>query len=43
MGNKFTVINSTEENKNKKRDHLYRIARMSELWERQYYTALEKS
>lgn len=43
MGNKFTVINSTEEDKNKKRDHLYRIARMSELWERQYYTALEKS
>lgn len=43
MGNKFTVINSTEENKNKKRDHLYRIARMSELWERQYYSALEKS
>lgn len=43
MGNKFTVINSTEEDKNKKRDHLYRIARMSELWERQYYTALEKT
>lgn len=43
MGNKFTVINSTEEDKNKKRDHLYRIARMSELWERQYYSALEKS
>ena len=43
MSSKFTVIESTDEDKNKERDHLYRIARMSELWERQYYTALEKS
>lgn len=43
MDNKFTVINSTEEDKNKEMERLYRIARISELWERQYYTALEKS
>lgn len=43
MGNKFTVINSTDEDKNKEMDHLYRIARVSELWERQYLSALEKS
>lgn len=43
MDNKFTVINSTDEDKSKEMERLYRIARMSELWERQYYTALEKS
>lgn len=43
MDNKFTVINSTEEDKNKEMDRLYRIARISELWERQYHTALEKA
>lgn len=43
MDNRFTVINSTEEDKNKEMERLNRIARMSELWERQYYTALEKA
>lgn len=43
MNNKFTVINSTGADKNKEMDRVYRIARLSELWERQYYTALEKS
>ncbi len=43
MDNKFTVINSTDEDKNKEMDRVYRIARISELWERQYYSALEKT
>ena len=43
MDNKFTVINSTDEDKNKEMDRVYRIARLSELWERQYYSALEKA
>ena len=43
MSNKFTVINSTDEDKNKEWNRIYRIAKLSELWERQYYTALEKS
>lgn len=43
MSNKFTVINSTDEDKNKEMNRIYKIARLSELWERQYYTALEKS
>ena len=43
MDNKFTVINSTNEDKNKEMNRVNRIARLSELWERQYYTALEKS
>lgn len=43
MDNKFTVINSTDEDKNKEMDRIYRIARLSELWEKQYYAALEKS
>ena len=43
MNNKFTVINSTDEDKSIEMDRVYRIAKMNELWERQYYTALEKS
>lgn len=43
MDNKFTVINSTDEDKNKEMDRVYRIARVSELWERQYYSALEEA
>lgn len=43
MNNKFEIINSTDEDKNKEMDRIYRIARLNELWERQYYTALEKS
>lgn len=43
MSDKFAVINSTEEDKNKEMDRIYRVAKMNEIWERQYYTALEKS
>lgn len=43
MDNKFTVINSTEEDKSKEMDRVYRVARISELWERQYYSALEEA
>ena len=43
MSNKFTVINSTDEDKNKEMNRVHKIAKMNELWERQYYTALEKS
>ena len=43
MSDKFTVINSTDEDNSKEMDRIYRIARISELWERQYYTALEKA
>ena len=43
MDNKFTIINSTDEDKNKEMDRVYRTARVSELWERQYISALEKS
>ena len=43
MDNKFTVINSTEEDKNKEMERIYRIGKLNECWERQYYTALEKS
>lgn len=43
MNSKFTVINSTDEDKNKEMDRVYRVARISELWERQYYSALEEA
>lgn len=43
MDNKFTVINSTDKDKNKEWNRVYKIARLSELWERQYISALEKS
>lgn len=43
MSSKFTVINSTDEDKSKKMDRVYRLIRLSELWERQYLSALEKS
>lgn len=43
MSSKFTVINSTDEDKNKEMDRVYRTARISELWERQYYSALEEA
>ena len=43
MYNKFTVIESTDEDNSKEMDRVYRSIRLSELWERQYYTALEKS
>lgn len=43
MTNKFTVINSTDEDKNKEMDSVYKTAKLNELWERQYLSALEKS
>lgn len=43
MSSKFTVINSTDEDKSKEMDRVYRIAKLNECWERQYYTALEKA
>lgn len=42
MDNKFTVIESTDEDNSKEMDRVYRSIRLSELWERQYYTALER-
>ena len=41
MNDKFTVINSTDEDKSKEIDRVNRIAKLNEIWERQYYTALE--
>lgn len=43
MDNKFTVINPTDGDKNKEMDRVYRIARVSGLWERQYISALEEA
>lgn len=43
MNDKFTVINSTDEDKSKEIDRINRIAKLNEIWERQYYTALEKA
>ncbi len=43
MSNKFTVIESTDEDKLQEMERIYRIARISELWEHQYISALEKT
>ena len=43
MSDKFTVINSTDEDISKEMNRVHRIAKMNEIWERQYYTALGKS
>lgn len=43
MNNEFTVINSTDEDKSKEMDRVYRVAKLNECWERQYYTAMEKA
>ena len=43
MSDKFTVINSTDEDISKEMNRVHRIAKMNEIWERQYYTALDKS
>ena len=43
MSNKFTVVKSTDEDKSKEMDRVYRIAKLNECWERQYYSALEKA
>lgn len=36
MSNKFTIINSTNEDKTKEMDRINRIAKLNEIWERQY-------
>lgn len=36
MSNKFTVINSTKEDKNSEKNRINKIIKMSELWGRQY-------
>ena len=43
MGHKFTVINSTDVDKNKERDRVYRVAKLNLYWEREYYSALEEA
>lgn len=43
MNNEFTIINSTNEDKSKEMVRVYRVAKLNKCWERQYYTALEKS
>lgn len=43
MNNKFTVINSTDEDKNKEMDSVYKTAKLNEIWKRQYLSALEKA
>ena len=40
MDNKFTIINSTEEDRNKEIDRVYRVAKMNEIWERQYHNSV---
>ena len=43
MSSKFTVIESTKEDKLQEMDRISKIAKLNLYWERQYYTALEKS
>lgn len=43
MGSKFTVINSTDEDKSKEMYRVCRMAKINKYWERQYLSALEKS
>lgn len=40
MSDKFTVINSTDKDKNKEWNRVYKIARLSELWQRQYHNSI---
>lgn len=42
MNNKFTVINSTDEDKSKEMDRVYRIAKLNEIWERQFFDTVMK-
>ena len=37
MSNKFTVINSTNEDKNKEMERINRIAKLNEIWERYFF------
>ena len=36
MSNKFTVIESTDEDKSKEKDRINRIAKLNDIWQRQY-------
>lgn len=40
MSSKFTVIKSTDEDKNKEMDRIYKIAKLNEIWERQYHNSI---
>ena len=40
MSDKFTIINSTDEDKSKEIDRVYRIAKINEMWERQYHSVV---
>lgn len=42
MSNKFTVINSTDEDKAKEMNRVCRIAKMNEIWERQFFNTVMK-
>lgn len=42
MSNKFTVINSTDEDKIKEMNRINRIARWNEIWERQFFDTIMK-
>lgn len=40
MSNKFTVINSTDEDKNKETNRVNKIAKLNRIWERQYRNSI---
>lgn len=40
MSEKFTVIESTDEDKNKETNRVYKITKSNEIWERQYHNAV---
>lgn len=42
MSEKFTVINSTDEDKTKEMDCVNRIAKLNEIWKRQFYKSIER-
>lgn len=41
MSNKFTIINSTNEDKIKELDRINRIVKLNEIWEKQFYKSIE--
>ena len=43
MDKKFTIIESTDEDRNKAMDCVYGLADLSDMWSKQFYTALEKA
>ena len=40
MSNKFTVVNSTNEDKTKEMNRVHRIAKINEIWERQFFNTV---